>query len=119
VQPVSFDTAVLRPLPRELQGGVCGQCDRAQSVWVLALAPEGSDQAPFVCSLCMLHKSRWAAEKQEQIKEFAKAVEYARNTRFERTDTGELLHIADADRLMFAIFMENRLHAVQARRPRE
>jgi len=109
VLPVSFDTTMLRPLPQELLGAVCNQCDKTQAVWAMPHATRLGEEAPFVCSLCMLYKSRWALESRVVIDDFITEVEKIVMP-FNRTPEGELLDCKDADRILFAIVVENRMH---------
>lgn len=116
MQPVNFDTGLIRPLPKELFGSVCSVCDKAQSVWALQHAMALEQECPFVCSLCVLYKSRWAQDTGEALAEFIAEVERVRNTVFERTADGQLSVVVDADRILISILMENRLDAVRKAR---
>jgi hypothetical protein len=113
VQPVYFDTALIRPLPKELLGSVCSVCDKPQSVWALPFAAQQGTEIPFVCSLCVLYKSRWAESGREAVDALIAAVEARKSAQYERTLTGELVQCSDADRFLMAIFLENRLAATK------
>lgn len=118
MRPVSFDHTMLRPLPQELLGATCGQCDKPQAVWALVHATQTGDETPFVCSLCMLYKSRWSTDARESIDALIAEVEWVRQP-FERSSlTGELVSCRDADRIMFAVVAENYMTAAKERMAR-
>ena len=116
MQPVSFDTSLVRPLPKELFGSVCSECDKPQSVWALPHATQLGQETPFVCSLCVLYESRWAQDAGESVAAFVAEVERVRGTPFDRNDAGHLARVEDADRILIAIVIENRLDAVRKAR---
>lgn len=96
------------PLAQPVMGVACTVCDKPQSVWGLV---HGAANANQVCSWCLLYKSRWGVGEGVAIEAFIAAVEEAMNVKFERSATGELLHCADADRLMMALVLEDKVFA--------
>lgn len=113
---VSFDSHLVVPLPKDLLGSRCSECDKAQAVWRLTRSPL---ELPFVCSHCLLYKSRWGEDNLTPITELIQAVEGALGTSFERDSDLKLVHCSDADRIMFSIVATNRAFGVRDRLERK
>lgn len=102
---VSFDPHLVAPLSKDLLGSRCSECDKAQAVWRLTRSPA---ELPFVCSYCLLYKSRWADDNVQPIADLIQAVEGRMGKVFERDEDRKLVYCIDADRIMFAIVATNR-----------
>lgn len=107
---VSFDPALITPLPKILLGSVCSQCDKTQAVWSLRRA---YGDKPFVCSLCVLYESSWGRAKKEALDAFIAEVEKTK-TPFVREPNGHLT-CSDADRVMFAIVLSNKMDSLRSK----
>jgi hypothetical protein len=109
---VSFDPLLVLPLPKDLLGAACSECDKPQAVWKLTRSPV---ELPFICSLCLLYKSRWAEENVEPIAGLIQAVEGKLGKMFDRDEKRCLVRAEDADRIMFAIVATNRAFSMRDR----
>jgi len=112
MESVSFDSFLVLPLPKVLLKSACSECDKPQSVWKLTRSPV---ELPFICSLCLLYKSRWGEDNAESISGLIQAVEGKLGKLFDRDESRWLLRPEDADRIMFAIVATNRAFAMRDR----
>jgi hypothetical protein len=104
MQSVRFETGLLAPLPKHLQGSACSLCDKMQAVWHL----RGDDLNP-VCSLCVLYSVDWDGKSPLQLQAYMAAVEEAKGVKFARGPDGLLCDIHAANALITGLVTVSRL----------
>ena len=106
---INFDGNTIRVLPQQMHGSHCCECDKPRAKWELLRAAPGEG---FICSLCMLYKTRWGEENEKQILEFVDAVvEYTGKPI--KMNEGRVVKLDDADRIFGAIVAENKVTSLR------
>lgn len=91
---------------------ICLKCQQPRAVWSVR-HPLYGDEAQPICALCFIYTSGWFEQNQTRLRLVVNAIGLRRNKALERDATGRLVSSKDADDVLGAIVLHDRVDAVQ------
>ena len=106
-------TLILKPLHQSVTE-VCSSCAEKSAHWMVKHPSYGSASTPL-CALCFFRNSGWMATGREQFEVVVAAIGKRRQTPMERDVMGMLVNLKDADDVLGAIVLNDRVASFQQR----
>lgn len=91
---------------------VCIKCQQPRAHWSVRHPSYGSEAQPL-CALCFFNTSGWLEPNRAQFNLVVNALGLRRNRALERNAAGQLVLPKDADDVLGAIVLHDRVDAVQ------
>ena len=104
---------VLKPLPKQSWGAHCSRCDKPQARWGIAY----STDPIFICGLCVLTSSSWAARNPNLVRSVSEQVEHKGQRKLARDTEGNLTNSAECDDVLgVLVLMELTIRRISSRK---
>lgn len=111
--PIVLSTRSLKPTTTRDAPAHCVSCQQPQAYWRVQHARYGAEAQP-ICALCFLRTSGWLETHKEQFDLVVNVIGLRRNKALERDEAGGLVHPKDADDVLGAVVLHDRLDAINA-----